>query len=350
MNEISKKTWASAVIAASGTIQEAIKSLEKSALQIVLVCNESGVLQGTITDGDIRRAMLRGVPLDGHISEVVNPEPTTVSPELKREAVLQIMNEKVLRQIPAVDNEGRIVELHLWDDIAKTDIVENLMVIMAGGKGTRLGHHTTRCPKPMLKVGGKPMLELIVERARARGLRKFVISLNYLGHMIEDHFGDGSNFGVEIEYLKEDEPMGTAGCLSLLSPHPTLPFVVTNGDVLSDINYDELLKFHGDQNAAATMAVRRHEVENQFGVVLTDGDVITGFDEKPVYRSIINAGVYALSPAVIKLLDQREHCDMPSLFERAISSGEYVAAYPLHETWLDVGRPEDLLAAQKFLA
>ena len=342
--------WHRAIMSASGTVQDAIKSLEKSSLQIVLVCDESGVLHGTITDGDIRRAILRGVSLERPSSEVINPDPITVSPDVKREAVLQMMNEKVLRQIPVVDARGELVDLHLWDHMVTNDPIENIMLIMAGGRGTRLGHHTRKCPKPMLEVGGKPMLELIIERAHARGLRKFVISLNYLGHMIEDYFGDGHNFGVEINYLKEDQPMGTAGSLSLLSPHPTMPFLVTNGDVISDINYDEILAFHAEHKAMGTMAVRHHEVKNQFGVVLTEGDTIKGFEEKPIYRSIINAGVYAFAPTVIELLGKKEHCDMPALFERIISRGERAIVYPLHETWLDVGRPEDLLAAQKLLA
>ena len=205
-SETDSQLWHRALMSTSGTVQEAIKSLEKSALQIVLVCDESGVLHGTITDGDIRRAILRGVLLDSPSSEVINPEPTTVSPDVKREAVLQMMRERVLRQIPVVDTEGKLVGLHLWDHMVTNDPIENIMLIMAGGRGKRLGQHTQKCPKPMLEVGGKPMLELIIERAHARGLRKFIISLNYLGHIIEDYFGDGHNFGVEINYLRKMNP------------------------------------------------------------------------------------------------------------------------------------------------
>lgn len=186
------------------------------------------------------------------------------------------------------------------------------------------------------------MLEHIIERAKLDGFSRFLLAIHYLGHMIEDYFGDGADFEVNIGYLKEDAPLGTAGALALLDPRPDLPFVVTNGDVITDIRYGELLDFHGRHDALATMAVRVHEWQHPFGVVQMDGVDIVGFEEKPVARSHINAGVYALAPTALDYLGMGDRCDMPSLFERLQANGQRTVAYPMHEPWLDVGKPDDL--------
>jgi NDP-sugar pyrophosphorylase family protein len=272
-----------------------------------------------------------------------------VPPQMGRDLVLQLMHANRFRQLPVVDDNHRVVGLHLWDELAAPVERPNLMVIMAGGLGTRLRPHTENCPKPMLPVAGRPMLEHILERAKADGFSKFVIAIQYLGHMIEDHFGNGEGLNVQIEYLKESAPLGTAGALSLLSPRPELPFIVTNGDVLSDIRYGELLDFHARHSAIATMAIRLYEWQHPFGVLHTEGVDIIGFEEKPVVRSHINAGVYVLSSDALDLLARDEPCDMPTLFERAQARAERVVAYPMHEPWLDVGRPDDLAQANKNL-
>jgi NDP-sugar pyrophosphorylase family protein len=222
----------------------------------------------------------------------------------------------------------------------------NTMVIMAGGKGTRLRPHTDNCPKPLLPIGGKPILEHIIARAKVSGFHRFVISLHYLGDMIKAHFGDGTKLGVSISYIEETIPMGTAGALSLLRDRLSAPFVVTNGDVLTDIDYGRLLDFHMSYAAQATMAVREHEWQNPFGVVRTDGIDIVTFEEKPIVKSHINAGVYALNPAVIQLLSPIDYCDMPTLFSLAKENSLRTIAYPMHEPWLDIGRPSDFEHAQ----
>jgi NDP-sugar pyrophosphorylase family protein len=219
------------------------------------------------------------------------------------------------------------------------------MVIMAGGMGTRLRPHTENCPKPLLPVAGKPMLEHIIDRAKLEGFNHFVLAIHYLGHMIESYFGNGEGLGVQIDYLREQSPLGTAGALGLLNPAPSHPFVVTNGDVITDIRYGELLDFHARHAAAATMAVRLHEWQHPFGVVQTKGVEIVGFEEKPITRSHINAGVYSLDPAALRLLGADTHCDMPALFDRLNAQGQRTVAYPMHEPWLEVGRPDDLKQA-----
>lgn len=337
--------WRGACLPLESTIEQAIRNLDAAAVKIVMVVNPLGQLEGTISDGDIRRGLLQGLTLESPIASVIHRTPMVVVPEMGRELVLQLMVANKLQQIPVVDANRHVVGLHLWDEISSTASRPNLMVIMAGGLGTRLRPHTGNCPKPMLHVAGKPMLEHIIERAKSEGFNRFVIAVHYLGHMIEDHFGRGERFGVEIDYLRENSPLGTAGALGLLDPRPQANFIVTNGDVITDIRYGELLDFHEHHQAAATMAVRVHEWQHPFGVVQTEGVEIIGFEEKPVSRSRINAGVYALHPDALNNLPQGARCDMPTLFESLQHGARRTVAYPMYEPWLDVGRPEDLQTA-----
>ncbi|MFJ3044302.1 nucleotidyltransferase family protein [Herbaspirillum chlorophenolicum] len=340
-----ENVWSRAILPIDSTIQQVIRNLDEVAIKIVLVVNERGELHGTISDGDIRRGLLRGMTLESPIDSVIHRDALVVPPGLGRDTVKQLMLVNKIHQIPVVNDQHQIVGLHLWDQITTFPSRDNLMVIMAGGKGTRLMPYTENCPKPLVPVAGKPMLEHIIERAKLEGFSRFVLAIHHLGHMIEEHFGDGARFGVDIGYLREQSPLGTAGALSLLSPRPDAPFLVTNGDVLTDIRYGELLDFHRHYDAKATMAVRVHEWRHPFGVVQTDGVEIIGFEEKPVARSHINAGVYVLSPEALDELAPQGQCDMPTLFERLKSGSKRIVAYPMHEPWLDVGRPDDLAKA-----
>lgn len=338
--------WRTAVLPHDSTVQCAIRCLDRSGLQIVLVVAEDDALVGTITDGDIRRGLLRGLDLSSPIDMIVHREPLVVPPPLALDAVLQLMQANKIHQLPIVDAARRVVGLHVWDELQQPSKRPNKMVIMAGGKGTRLRPHTENCPKPLLPVAGKPMLEHIIERARDEGFDQFVLAVHYLGHMIEEYFGDGARWNVRIDYLREEQPLGTGGALSLLAPRPDHPFLVTNGDVLTDVRYSEILDFHDRHNAAATMAVRSHEWQHPFGVVRTQGVEIVGFEEKPVFRSHVNAGIYVIEPRALSVLKPGEHCDMPTLFERLQASLERTIVYPMHEPWLDVGRPDDLEQAR----
>ncbi len=343
----SDQQWRQAILPTNATIGQAIRNLDQIAIKIVLVANSAGVLEGTISDGDIRRGLLKGLDLNSSINSVIHRNALVVPPELGRDLVMQLMVVNKIQQIPVVDEQHHVVGLHLWDEIAAPPSRPNLMVIMAGGKGTRLRPHTENCPKPLLEVAGKPMLEHIIDRAKMEGFNHFVLAIHYLGHMIESHFGNGEELGVQIDYLREESPLGTAGALSLLNPLPDAPFVVTNGDVITDIRYGELLDFHTRHAAAATMAVRVHEWQHPFGVVQMQGVEIVGFEEKPIARSHINAGVYAIEPSALSVLLPDVHCDMPSLFERLMAKSLRSVAYPMHEPWLDVGRPADLALAQQ---
>jgi dTDP-glucose pyrophosphorylase len=331
----------------NSTIANAISSLDASRLKIALVVSEGQVLLGSISDGDIRRGLLKGLDINSPITEIIHRNVLVVPPDMERELVMQLMVANKIQQIPVVDEQHRVVGLHLWDEITTPPTRPNLMVIMAGGMGTRLRPHTENCPKPLLLVAGKPMLEHIIERAKKEGFSHFVIAIHYLGHMIEDHFGNGEQLCVQIDYLRENSPLGTAGALGLLNPLPDAPFVVTNGDLITDIRYGELLDFHTRHDAAATMAVRQYEWQHPFGVVQTQGIEIVGFEEKPIARSHINAGVYALDPVALSVLTADEHCDMPTLFARLQAKAKRTIAYPMHEPWLDVGAPIDLSRANK---
>jgi dTDP-glucose pyrophosphorylase len=337
-----EQRWRQAILPATATIGQAIRNLDQVAIKIVLVATDTDVLEGTISDGDIRRGLLKGLDLNSPISSVIHRNALVVPSELDRELVKQLMVANKIQQIPIVDKSHHVVGLHLWDEITTPPVRPNLMVIMAGGMGTRLRPHTENCPKPLLPVAGKPMLAHIIERAKLQGFSRFVLAVHYLGHMIEEHFGNGERLGVQIDYLREQSPLGTAGALGLLTPRPDAAFVVTNGDVITDIHYGELLDFHLRHHAAATMAVRVHEWQHPFGVVQTEGVEIVGFEEKPVARTHINAGVYALEPDALKALAADSRCDMPTLFERLQAMNQRTVAYPMHEPWLDVGRPDDL--------
>lgn len=342
-----EKNWKQALLPLDATIHQAIQCLNDSALQIALVVSTEGVLQGTVTDGDIRRGLLQGLSLSDSLDGILNRKPFVVPSQMQREDVLRIMEMNKVHQLPVIDKNRCIIGMHRWDMLKAPKIRPNVMIIMAGGLGSRLRPHTEQCPKPLLPVAGKPMLEHIIERAKLAGFQRFILAIGYLGHMIESYFGNGSLWDIKIDYIREDSPLGTAGALGLIEPISELPIVVTNGDVLTEIKYAELLDFHDHNQASATMAVRMFEWTHPFGVVQVDGIDIIGFEEKPNYKTNVNAGVYAINASVLALLQKNNYCDMPTLFERLIALKKRVIVYPIHEPWLDVGRPDDYEQAMR---
>ena len=337
------KSWELAVKSPESKIREVISNLDKIAIQIVLICEADGLLMGTVSDGDIRRALLSGANLDDVVSPFMNAQPLTVSENMTSFDAAQLMHQKQVRQIPIIDDEGRVIGLHLWSLSSVATTHYNVpVIIMAGGEGKRLRPYTETCPKPMLKVGSRPMLERIILNLRNEGFRDFTIAINYLGEIIENYFGDGQNHGVNITYVREKVPLGTAGALSLVDPKPGEPCLVVNGDVLTDLNFSKILAYHAEHESLATMVVREYEMQNPFGVIHIEDNRIIGFEEKPTIKSKINTGIYILSPEVFEYLEDQAHCDMPQLFERLIENKQKVVAYFLHEEWFDVGRPADL--------
>jgi dTDP-glucose pyrophosphorylase len=348
-SEADPQLWRRASLGPDATLEDTIRNLNDSGCQITLIVDTGDRLLGTVTDGDVRRGLLRGVGLDERVTSVLQREALVVPPGLGREVALQLMQANRIQQLPVVDRQGRVVGIHLWRDLMEPSTHSNLMVLMAGGMGSRLRPHTEACPKPLLPVAGKPMLEHIIERARDGGITRFVISVHYLGHMIEEHFGDGSRWGVQISYVREQNPLGTAGAIGFLD-EPAAPFLVSNGDVLTDVRYSELLDFHASNGAVATMAVRQHEWRHPYGVVRTTGLDIIGFEEKPVSRTHVNAGLYVLDPSVLTVLRPGERCDMPALFDRLKQRGDRTIVYPLHESWFDIGQPEHFAEAENVLS
>ena len=345
--KVSEEQWRQAVLSTGASIAQAIQILNEIAIKIVIITDEVGSLIGTISDGDIRRGLLKGLGLQSPIDGIIHHNVLIASPELSRDMVVQLMLTNKIQQIPIVDNSGCVIGIHLWDELSAPSSRENTMVIMAGGKGTRLYPQTEHYPKPLLKVAGRPILEHIITRAKREGFLNFILAVYYLGDMIESYFGNGERFGVSINYLREDAPLGTAGALGLLSPLPDSTLIVTNGDVITDIHYGDLLDFHKQHSAQATMAVRTHKWQNPFGTVQIEGFEIVGYEEKPVFLSQINAGVYAIEPSALNFLQKNTACDMPTLFERLKNDQQRVVAYPLHESWIDIGRPEDLKKANE---
>ena len=338
-------SWEKLKIGMNSSIGDAIKKLNQTGKRIVLVISEKDLLEGTISDGDIRRGLLKGISIEDSIKLILHNKPLVVPANMKRDMVLQLMTANKIQQIPIVDSMNKILGIHLWDELSSPPARSNTMVIMAGGFGTRLRPETNNLPKSLLHVNGKPILEHIIEKAKLDGFSHFVLAVYYLKEMIEEYFKDGSSLGVDIQYLKEAKPLGTAGALSIFDIPPEEDLIVTNGDVITDINYAELLDYHKFNNSIATMAIRRHELQNPFGVVETNGIEITGYEEKPIAISNINAGVYALSPIVLNFLTKKEYCNMPELFEKLRAKSLTTLAYPIHEQWIDIGRSVDLTKA-----
>jgi dTDP-glucose pyrophosphorylase/predicted transcriptional regulator len=339
--------WQDTLVTENGSVRDAITSLNHTGLQIVLVVSPDKKFLGTITDGDIRRAILDGITLTQSLNTVLNKNPIIANPELTSQLARKQMQQSGISHLPIVDSLRNILGIHFLNEKNVMKVLENTFVVMAGGKGTRLLPRTETCPKPMLNVGDKPILHHILNRARSQGFKNFVFAIHYLGDVIEDYFGSGTEFGVNIKYIRETNPLGTAGALRLLNLNSKLPILVTNGDLLTDISYDEMLNFHIEHEASATLAVRMYEWQNPFGVVETHGVEVVRFEEKPIFRSQTNAGVYVFEQQSLNLLTRDIHIDMPDFLEKIRATHGRVVAYGVHENWLDIGRPGDFNQAQE---
>lgn len=332
--------WRDALIKPGDSVRETIRRIDGSSTQIALVVDPDGHLLGTITDGDIRRGLLKGVSLEDPASAIMNAAPTCAHPGDDRQKILARMKAKSLHQIPIVDAQQRVVGLEVLDELlnARRD---NWVVLMAGGRGTRLRPLTDETPKPMLRVGAKPILETILESFVEQGFSRFFFSVNYRAEMVRTHFGDGSRWGADIGYLSEESPLGTAGALSLLPSRPASPMLVMNADLLTRVGFGHMLDFHHAHGAAATMGVREYDFQVPFGVVKIEGQSILSIEEKPTHRFFVNAGIYVLSPETLDLVPRDRHFDMPELFEALIAAGRETAVFPIREYWIDIGRMVD---------
>ncbi len=328
-----------------GRLVDAMQSLERSGVEIALVV-DAGKLVGVLTDGDIRRALLGSAKLDSPLAPYVQREFTAVGPEAGRAQVLDLMQARTFEQIPVVDADRRLVGLHLLRDVIGRKERPNRAVIMAGGKGTRLRPITEHLPKPMIPVAGRPILERLVLHLVGHGIRHVSLAINYLGHVVEGHFGDGSKFGCQIEYLREEQPLGSGGALSLLREPPRDPLLVLNGDVVTQFDVGKLLDFHTAGGFVATIGVASYAHTVPFGCVEVEDARITRFEEKPVLVRRVNTGIYVLEPALLARVPTRQDFPITHLFEEALQRGERLGGYQLEDDWIDVGQQEQLRQAR----
>ena len=329
------------------TLIEVLNIIEKSEVKIAFVIDNNKKLIGTITDGDIRRSLLQGKNLQSNAIAVMNKNfryVKTFEDEMKARI---LMKKEMIKVLPVLSIEGKITRILLSDNLIPENNLENTVFILAGGKGTRLLPHTKNCPKPMLKISGQPILEIILKQCLEFGFNNFIFSVNYLKEQIIDYFGNGDNYNAKIQYIVEDKPLGTAGSLSLLGSKLKHPIIIMNGDVLTQLNLTNLLNYHLEKNAYATICVREHISTNPYGVVKIKNDQLENFEEKPIIKSLINAGVYIINPELINLITKDEFLDMPDLLIKAKNEGKNIFAYPIHEYWIDIGRYETFEIAEK---
>ena len=326
---------------------EVIEVVDRGAAQIALVVDLENKLLGVITDGDIRRAMLRGKSLRSLAASAMVQDFHALSISATEEDALALMRRKTLHQIPVLDEKGRVVDLFLLEELLKPKKRSNSVVIMAGGEGRRLRPLTKNCPKPMLKIAGRPILEGILHRCIEAGFFHFYLAVNYLKDQIKDYFGDGTRWNVRIDYLEESHPLGTGGALSLIPQKLNEPLLVLNGDILARVDYGRLLQFHENSQAAATLCVREYTSQIPYGVVNTDDLNVLSVVEKPVFSHYLNAGIYLINPVLLPILPHDQFFDMPCLLNAAIQQKYRVVAYPMYEDWLDIGRHENLQLAER---
>jgi len=340
------------LIGPGASIRDAASCLDHSARGIVLVTDAEHKLLNTITDGDIRRAMLAGVNLDGPIAQLLQRKedspyrtPVTAPADTERSVLLRMMQERKVRQIPLLDENGHVVELVTLPELLPDEVLPIEAVIMAGGYGTRLMPLTKELPKPMLPIGDRPLMQVMIEQLRQAGIRRVNVMTHYQHEKIADYFGDGEAFGVEMRYVAEDQPLGTAGGLGLIKTSND-PILVVNGDILTRIDFRAMLNFHRDHNADITVAVRQYDVQLPYGVLDCENQQVRKVREKPLLNFFVNAGIYLIEPAMHSYIPNERSLDMTDLIQRLIDDGRSVVSFPILEYWLDIGEAEHYHQAQ----
>lgn len=331
------------LVGSSDNIKDVIATIERSSAKVALVVDGNGKLLGTVTDGDVRRGLLRGVQITDVAASIMNSSPHIAHTNDDPATIIDMMRRNICRQVPILDAEGRVVALRTLEEALRIPRRPNSVFLMAGGRGQRLRPLTDDCPKPMLRIAGRPILQIIIENVVRQGFHDFYISVNYKRDMVRQHFGDGSAWGARIRYVEEEEsrPLGTAGALSLMQEKPTHPMIVMNGDILTKVAFRSLLDFHHEHGSVATMCVRDYFVQVPYGVIAFDEHRLSEIVEKPVHRFLVNAGIYVLEPSALDLVPSDVAYDMPSLFERLARERKPASVFPITEYWLDIGRMDD---------
>jgi dTDP-glucose pyrophosphorylase len=342
-----KKSWESVLVAPQTPLSEAIALMDKEGLRIVLVVDDHRRLLGTLTDGDVRRALLHGLPLQHPTIEAMCRTPRVARQDWDRAEIMALLERHELLHAPVLDADERVVGLETLHSLLQRRRFDNPVFLMAGGFGTRLKPLTDDCPKPLVRVGSKPILELILERFVDAGFHRFFVSTHYMPEKIREHFGDGSRWDVSIRYIHEDSPLGTGGALGLLPPESIeLPLVMMNADLLTHLDFTRLVEYHNEHPATATLCVTEYTHRVPYGVVRSEHGKLQSIDEKPLQRSLVSAGIYVLSPSLVRSVQPGVAMDMPSLLQSLVERGETVNIFPIHEYWLDIGRMDDLQRAR----
>ncbi|MGE0755259.1 MAG: nucleotidyltransferase family protein [Alphaproteobacteria bacterium] len=332
------------ILSEQGTILDAVATIDRTDARIALIVDSAGKLVGSVTDGDIRRGLLRGKSLQSPLADIMHTAPHALPLDTPRDSILGMMEAAGIRQIPLLDKNGIIASIVTYEELLgqRHALRPNPVVVMAGGKGRRLLPLTSDIPKPMVQIGNKPILEWIIKRLQHQGFHDFHLAVNYLGHVIEQYFGDGSRFECSISYTREKEFMGTAGALSLLEQKFSHPLVVTNGDILASIDFGDVVDFHTSHTAVATVCARSHNVQVPYGVLQTENGMLKAIEEKPVYEDLISAGMYVLDPEVLATIPKDSPTDMPSVLTALVKDKKKVAVYTLQDEWRDIGHRDEL--------
>ena len=324
----------------NASIKEALEVIDKGAIKVAVVLSDDGLLLGMLNDGDIRRALLKGMSLDDSIAGIINKHPVVANINDTKERILELANEKKLHQIPIISN-GKLIGIQDIREFLAPKNKPNKVILMVGGLGTRLRPLTNDVPKPMLDVGNKPILHTIVENFAKYGYTDIIMCVNYKSEIIKEYFGNGDKFGVKIEYVLENQRMGTAGALSLLKERPKDDFFVMNGDLLTNVNFEYLHEYHKDSNALASICIRKYEMQVPYGVVNVRANKVTSIEEKPTQSFFVSAGIYMFSPIVLDFIPKGVFYDMPTLFGELLKQGFAVYPFFIREYWLDIGRMDE---------
>jgi len=337
------------IISPQVSIMEAIPLLDTAGMGLLLLCEGDRRLVGVLTDGDIRRAILNEVSFEESSILIASRNPLVASRRVSPSEALHLMDHSrdfLVNHLPLVDADGRVVDLLLRSDLISEDQTAVSAVIMAGGSGKRLRPLTEKVPKPMLSVGGRPLMEQIIAQLRKAGIQQIAITTHYKPEKIAAHFGDGSNFGVRLNYVNEDRPLGTAGALGLMEK-PNTSLLVINGDILTQMNFRAMLAYHQKHKADLTVAVRKYDLKVPYGVIESDGAFVRELVEKPSLSFFVNAGIYLLEPSVYHYVPNGQHFDMTDLIQRLLEEQRPIASFPIVEYWLDIGQPADYDQAQE---
>ncbi|WDV47625.1 nucleotidyltransferase family protein [Clostridiaceae bacterium M8S5] len=326
-------------------IKETMEIIDKNSLQIAVVVDENNRLLGTVTDGDIRRGILNGVSIKEKVTKIMNVTPIATNEDVTKDEIIKILSENKLHHLPILDKEGRVKRIEFLDKLLKYQKRENWIILMVGGLGRRLRPLTENCPKPMLRIKNKPLLEIVIKHFMTQGFYKFCLCINYKGNCIKNYFKDGSQLGIKIKYICEQKAMGTAGSLSMFNEKIHEPVIVMNGDILTKVNFNLLIDFHLENKGDATIAVHNYDFQIPYGEVKVNNGKLIGFEEKPVYTSYVNAGIYVLNPYLLKKIPD-SYFDMNQLFKVMLESNQIITVFPIREYWIDIGSIKDFNKAK----